>query len=122
MGSTQRDHTHSFAASEWPFESSQASAGFTTERLWKNNLPILRAFHCGDGDWQFFSGDIADDDECLMVCLGCIFERDKSIGILGTLPRGWSAERTAQDAAWSCKPEAGLEQHVLANLPTGTSR
>ncbi len=98
------DHHHSFLPETWPFADPQNSAGFTTARLWEHKLPILRAFHCPNGDWQFFNGDIADDDECLMVCLGCIYERDSSISILGTLPRGWFASRETIDSAWQCEP------------------
>lgn len=102
--STVAAHTHSFLSETWPFESAQDSAGFTTERLWQNNQPILRAFHCPNGDWQFFHGDIADDDECLMICLGCLYERDDTIGTLGTLPRGWCASRENAAGAWQCEP------------------
>jgi len=98
------NHRHSFLPASWPFESSESAAAFTTVRLWNLKLPVLRAFHCSNGDWQFLNGDIADDDECLMVCLGCMFERDVSIGILGDLPPGWSASRISVGAAWESEP------------------
>lgn len=97
-------HQHSFLPETWPFDSAQDCAAFTTKRFWRSHLPVLRAFHCPNGDWQFFDGDIADDDECLMVCLGCFYERDKSIGILGELPRGWSASREKAESPWECEP------------------
>lgn len=102
--STITDHHHSFLQSTWPFKDPQNSSGFTTVRLWADKLPILRAFHCPNGDWQFFDGDIKEGDECLMVCLGCIYESDRSIGILGTLPRGWFATREAIGSSWQCEP------------------
>ena len=98
------EHSHAFLPSSWPFDSSESTATFTTMRLWQQELPILRVFRCANGDWQFFNGDVADDDEGLMVCFGCVFERDASIGILGTLPRGWSATRAIVGGSWESEP------------------
>ena len=101
---TVEEHPHSFLPEAWPFSGPANTASFTTSRLWSQRLPVLRAFHCPDGDWQFFNGDIADDDEGLMVCLGCMYERDPSIAILGTLPPGWVATRECIGREWRCEP------------------
>ncbi len=106
---TVDEHPHSFPPQAWPFADPPHCAGFTTARLWSQKLPILRAFHGADGDWQFFHGDIADDDECLVVCLGCLFERDSTIAVLGTLPRGWSASRESVGGVWHCEPDGEEE-------------
>ena len=98
------NHPHSFLPEAWPFAVPDNSASFTTDRLWSQQLPILQVFHCQDGDWQFFNGDIADDDECLMVCLGCVYERDASIAELASLAPGWSASRNAMGERWHCEP------------------
>lgn len=97
-------HSHSFLPGAWPFKDPATAAGFTTDRLLKESLPILRVFHSPDGDWQFFNGDIADDDECKLVCLGCMFTRDNTIGILSSLPCGWFASRESIDSSWECEP------------------
>lgn len=36
------------------------------ERLIAESHPILRVFHDHDGDWQFLSGDIEEDEELCM--------------------------------------------------------
>jgi hypothetical protein len=37
----------------------------------------------------------------ILVCLGCVFERDRSIRDLGKLPLGWQASRKEQNAPWT---------------------
>jgi hypothetical protein len=101
---TIEGHSHLFPSEAWPFKEPSNSASFTTARLWSERLPILRAFHSPDGDWQFFNGDIAEDDECLMVCMGCMYERDATVATLGTLPPGWSATREFVGGAWQREP------------------
>ena len=97
-------HPHGFLPDAWPFAEPENSASYTTARLWSQQLPILQVFHCQDGDWQFFHGDIDDEDECRVVCLGCMYQRDPSIAELASLAPGWSASRSAVGEKWHCEP------------------
>jgi len=41
-----------------------------------------------------------DLDDALIDCLGCAYQRDKSIGQLADLPPGWRAYRESADHPW----------------------
>ena len=61
-------------------------------------------YHDHNGDWQFHYGYIEDDDEISVVCLGCIYHLDPTIGLVADLPTGWVASRDSINAPWQRQP------------------
>lgn len=103
---TIEKHPHRFAPSSWPFADPDNTVAYTTSRALRDGEPILFVSHDQNGDWQFLCGDVTAADECLLVCLGCAYERDRTIGELADLPCGWQAWRDSVDAPWEkCPPE-----------------
>lgn len=101
---TVEEHCHSFPPESWPFKEPVNTACFTNAKLIELGLPVMRVFHDHDGEWQFLSGDIEEDDKCKLICLGCIYERDHGLADLNSLPAGWMAERKSVDGVWTCEP------------------
>jgi hypothetical protein len=48
--------------------------------------PIREVYHDPDGDWQFLCGTTLDAADLKLVCLGCMVERDVTIGELAEMP------------------------------------
>jgi hypothetical protein len=63
--------------------------------------PVREVFHDPDGDWQFLCGTTLETADLKLVCFGCMFDRDPSIGGLAALPPSWFATRQAPDYAWA---------------------
>jgi hypothetical protein len=82
-------HTHNFPASEWPFSEAINAITISTRRVVEDDFPILFVTHDVDGDWQILCGTTNELADGLVMCLGCMFQRDRSIGQLADLPRGW---------------------------------
>lgn len=101
---TVEEHAHSFLPESWPFTEPANTACYTNARLVEHGLPVMRVFHDHDGDWQFLSGDLEEGEACKLVCLGCVYERDKGLAILRSLPPGWMAERHSPDGTWQSEP------------------
>jgi len=93
-------HPHTFAPSEWPFSDPTDVAAITTRPVLEEGHPILLVTHEDDGDWQVLCGTTNDSADGRVVCLGCLFIRDRSIGELADLPRGWRAWRDSVTSAW----------------------
>jgi len=102
--STVAAHPHSFPAEDWPFSEPDNTLAFTTSRALENGEPILLVSHDYEGDWQFLCGDVTDEEQGKIICLGCAYQRDKSVGELADLPLGWQARRESVDAAWERYP------------------
>jgi hypothetical protein len=98
-----RSH-HRFTPAEWPFADPENTEAFTTTRVIEENYPILLVTHDEDGAWQILCGTTNDPEHARAVCLGCLYERDKTIGQLADLPRGWRARRESPDAQWHRLP------------------
>jgi hypothetical protein len=97
---TVEKHSHSFAESEWPFSDSMNAVAISTTRVFREEYPILRVSHDEDGDWQVLCGTTTESEHAIVVCLGCAYARDKSIGELADMPRGWTAWCDYVGAAW----------------------
>jgi len=91
---------HDFRESEWPFSDPISTVVVSTRQVFKGNLPVLLVSHDDDGDWQVLCATTNDTDDALVVCLGCAYQRDKTLGALADLPRGWFAWREAADRPW----------------------
>lgn len=101
---TSETHGHLFSNDEWPFFGPTNTAVFTTTRVIRDSYPILLVFHDHDGDWQFLCGTTNETSDCLIVCFGCTYQRDKSLGLLADLPVGWQAWRGSVDEPWKRIP------------------
>jgi hypothetical protein len=102
-------HLHTFLESEWPFGDSTNVAAITTRLVMDDGLPILLVTHDDDGDWQVLCGTTKEPQDGRVVCLGCMFERDRTIGELADLPRGWSAWRESVTDPWQREKNAPEE-------------
>lgn len=97
---TVEQHQHEFLTSEWPFAVPENVAAISTVQVFRQGLPILRVTHDDDGDWQILCGTTSDAEDGIVVCLGCAYQRDKTIGDLSDLPLGWVAWREYVGAPW----------------------
>jgi hypothetical protein len=84
----------------WPFQEGRNRAVFTTRPVLREGHPILLVSHDRDGDWQFLCGTTNRPEDGLVVSLGSIFERDRTLAAVADLPEGWRAYRGAKRAAW----------------------
>lgn len=93
-------HYHEFLENEWPFQEAVNTAAFTTSRVVNDNYPVLLVVHEENGDWQLLCGTTNHKKDCLIICLGCAFVKDRSIGEVADLPLGWKAWRASVDSPW----------------------
>ena len=49
---------------------------------------------------HFFGTPLSHPGECVLLCFGCVYERDPTLAKVSDLPRGWSAYRKEIGAAW----------------------
>ena len=95
------EHTHTFAPGAWPFgEDAVNTAAFTTIQVLHHGFPILAVSHDEDGDWQFLCGTTTETEDCLVICMGCAFQLDPTVGRIADLPLGWQAIRDSATGAW----------------------
>jgi hypothetical protein len=92
-------HSHSFDG-RWPFDEAENTAVFGCEHVLKDGMPILRVSRDDEGEWQFHCGKGHADSMPLIVCMGCIVERDATLVAIADLPMGWGADRKSEGAAW----------------------
>jgi hypothetical protein len=104
---TVQSHPHDFSDEEWPFSDPVNVVAISTRQVMREGYEVLRVSHDHDGDWQVLCGTTTDVKDALVICLGCAFQRDRSIGDLARMPRGWTAWREDHGAAWE------LEQKEL---------
>jgi len=93
-------HSHDFSDSEWPFQEPTDTTAFTTTKIVHDGYPVLRVTHDEEGDWQILCDTTNRPEDCLIVCLGCAFQRNRDIGALADLPLGWRAWRESVDSPW----------------------
>lgn len=91
-------HTHDFP--DWPFPDPISTATFCTNKVARDGFNVLLVAHDFNGDWQFLDGTTGAPGECVMLCLGCVFEKHADIATIADLPRGWGASREAVGAEW----------------------
>ena len=97
---TVQAHPHSFPEADWPFPYPVNSLAISTTRVFQENLPILRVSHDYDGDWQVLCDTTVDSAHGMVVCLGCCYQRDPTIGEQAGLPLGWTAWRDYVGGPW----------------------
>jgi hypothetical protein len=91
----------------WPFHEGKNRAVFTTKPVLQSRHPILLVTHDRDGDWQFLCGTTNRLEDCQVVSLGCLLERDRTLAGVADLPEGWRATRRTKRAAWRREQAAG---------------
>src|SRR5882724_6215590 len=96
------EHKHQFGT--WPFADPANTAVYSTSPVMDKQHPILLVAHNSDGDWQLLCGTTNETADGRVVCLGCLFERDPSIGALSDLPLGWLASRASLNSPWLRAP------------------
>ena len=97
-------HAHAFAEADWPFAEAINTTAFTTKPVLHQGLPILLISHDIDGDWQFLCGTTNEPKDGAVVCLGCVFDGDSTVGEVADLPKRWIAWRDSADAPWVREP------------------
>ena len=100
---TVSDHQHNFLPDAWPFADPDNTLAYTSPQI-LDGAPVLVVFHDHDGEWQFLHGEVTDQDECKIICMGCAYSHDKSIGVLSDLQPGWMAYRDSADMPWQSEP------------------
>jgi hypothetical protein len=94
-------HSHRFDIRDWPFADPVNVTAITTVKVLEEDQPILLVTHDEeDGMWQVLCGITNDPEDGRIVCLGCLYDRDPTIGELADLPLGWRAWREAIGTAW----------------------
>lgn len=101
---TVEAHEHSFPREKWPSKEPINTVAYSSAKVVREGAPVLIIYHDHDGEWQFLHDDVTDEDECLLICMGCAFERTPEIEILANLPAGWRAERSALSCTWISEP------------------
>jgi len=111
-------HTHSFP--HWPFSDAVDTVTYCTEKVVHRRFPVLQVAHDWDGDWQFLDATTEEPGDCVLLCLGCVYERDSTLAQISDLPRGWGAFRPYVGAAWERwekPPEADpREEKALSDI------
>jgi hypothetical protein len=78
-----------------------STAVFTTKNIIKENLLITRVYHDYDSSWQFFDDKSTNSNENIMVVgLGQILSRDKTIQEILDIPVGYFASRKNKNDKW----------------------
>lgn len=90
------------------FTESLDTAVFTTKYIMEQNHLITEVYHDSeDGAWQFFSNDIFDDFEnvVMVVGLGEILEKDSTLFELADMPTGFFAFRDSLNSPWTIEEQ-----------------
>jgi hypothetical protein len=111
-------HFHHFSDGEWPFQDAVNTAAYATSRVVKENFPVLLVTHKEDGEWLLLCGTTHNKKDRLIICLGCAFENDRSIGEVADLPLGWKAWRENSHSSWQRAEviETGISQKLTQSF------
>jgi hypothetical protein len=93
-------HSHSFGPYEWPFDDPENVTAITTVHVLEGRGEILLVIHEDDGTWQVLCASTNEPADDRVVCLGCMYQRDPTIGAVADLPRGWAAWRDSGFSPW----------------------
>jgi hypothetical protein len=102
------NHTHEF--SRWPFGDPVNTISYCTAKVVRDGFPVLQVSHDRDGDWQFLDATTERPEDCVIVCLGCVFERDATLEQIADLPSGWSAWRSAIGGTWTREEDPPISE------------
>ena len=118
-------HTHDFT--HWPFSAAVDTIAYCTDKVAREHFPVLQVTHDHQGDWQFLDATTDEPGECVLLCFGCVYELDSTLGGISDLPRGWGAFRQevgAEWERWENPPDADEEDkdHACANDKDGDAK
>lgn len=100
-----KEHTHNFPSNIWPFKEPINGEAFTTKKVVYENYPIVLITHDEDGGWQFLCGTTTEAEDCVVACLGCIFEHHPFVKEFASLPKGWLAWRENEESPWQTEEQ-----------------
>ncbi|MDQ3286665.1 MAG: hypothetical protein M3Q42_00120 [Pseudomonadota bacterium] len=103
---TVAPHPHAFDEADWPFAEPVNALSVSTVRVFREGYPVLRVSHDEDGDWQVLCDTTINLEHCVVVCLGCCYQRDSTLGEIADLPLGWTAWREFVGGPWSREPKS----------------
>lgn len=73
---------------------------YICSHVFENTRPILLIVH-NEEDWMFMCGDADHDpDDCHVVGIGHLIDRDPTINQCADLPNGFEVERLAIGTPW----------------------
>lgn len=105
--SPHTDGHHHSAPENWPFEDAPNTTVFTTKRIAAGETEVTGVSHDEDGDWQFLDGGPTEDEDAIIACLQCMYERAPHIGEVANLPLNQMAWLD-EDGTWQfyeCPPD-----------------
>jgi hypothetical protein len=105
------EHRHNFEPGEWPFADAVNTRSFTTIRVMAGAPILFVAHNEDDGSWEMLDGGEIAEGELKVVCLGCLFEHDRTVGELADLPLGWEASRTHALTPWSRQESPPMDEN-----------
>lgn len=86
----------------FPFHDKKNTATITCCHVMKDNTPILYASHDeDDGMWQFLCGQEHKTEEAMTVSLEEVYKKDRTIGKIANLPKGYFAKRLHVGNRWA---------------------
>lgn len=94
------EHRHQFSKEDWPFDEAENLAVFSTRQVMHENHSVNLVAHDKEGDWQFLCGTTNDSKDCMVVCLGCLYEKFPDLANLKDLEPGWQAYRESENDEW----------------------
>jgi hypothetical protein len=94
-------HVHDLHGETWPFSDPENAASFVCACVHKRFKPLLRVLRDDEGEWQFLCGeDEHIEAQPVLICLGCMIEREPSLLRVSKLPIGECAGRDSETAEW----------------------
>jgi hypothetical protein len=104
-------HCHTFPC--WPFDRPVNTISYCTAKVALGQSPIRQVSHEWDGGWQFLDATTDEPEECMALCMGCVFESDPSLHEIADLPVGWGAFRQGIGEPWERWQNPPDEEDVL---------
>ncbi len=80
---------------------------FSTKLVVHEQYPIVFIVHDEEGDWQFLCGTTTEEEDIVIACFGCFYERHNLIEQFSDLPKGWCAWREDSDSPWYREQQSG---------------
>lgn len=95
----------------YPFMEKRLTPALTCNHVMIDDEPILYVSHDEDGMWQFLCGrDDDTEDDALVLTMIQMYDRDKTVGKLADMPKGYIAIRDSEDEDWSIFEDYNIEK------------
>lgn len=73
---------------------------YCCSHVFSDQRPVLLVIRDPDGDWQFLCGNSEENEDCHLVGIGHLLDRDPSLGQMAELMVSSGAERKDISASW----------------------